>query len=72
MNDKGFSRELRDVISSMLKHHPSERPKTIDLVKIVEDKWEGWTATTLEGAVFVDVNDDQVTRKLAGTITGLI
>lgn len=57
MNDKGFSKGLRDIVAQMLNHELSLRPDTLSLVNIVEEGWRSWRATTREGWEYVDVRD---------------
>ena len=70
LGDRGFSKGLQDVVSKMLMPHPGERPKTMDLVSMVDDRWAGWRATTLEGAVYVDWDDARRERGAKGPVGG--
>lgn len=63
MNDKGFSKGIRDVVGNMLRLHPNDRTSSIDLVQVVDDEWARWRATTREGAEYVDVLDEILERK---------
>jgi serine/threonine protein kinase len=72
MNDKGFSEALRDIVAEMLRPHPKDRMQTKDLVNQVDDAWEGWRATTEEGAHYVDVLDKVVLRSALGTSGALV
>jgi serine/threonine protein kinase len=72
MNDKGFSKGIRDIVSHMLKQHPNQRPHTKDLVNRVDDAWDGWRATTEEGAHYVDVLDKVVERRVLGVGGALV
>lgn len=67
MNDKGFSKGLRDIVAHMLEPHPNDRPHTKTLVNRVDDTWQGWRATTEEGAYYVDVLDKLAERAALGT-----
>jgi serine/threonine protein kinase len=72
MNDKGFSEALRDIVAEMLRPHPKDRMQTKDLVNQVDDAWEGWRATTEEGAHYVDVLDKVVLRSALGASGALV
>ncbi len=72
MNDKGFSEALRDIVAEMLRLHPKDRMQTKDLANQVDDAWEGWRATTEEGAHYVDVLDKVVLRSALGTSGALV
>jgi hypothetical protein len=71
MNDKGFSKGLRDIVGDMLKGNPSERPGGLDLVKRVEKEWTRWRAMTKEGQRYVDVMDRVLFNKQLGSGVGL-
>jgi hypothetical protein len=66
MNDKGFSKPLRDIVGDMLKDNLNERPGGVDLVERVEDEWKRWRATTEEGQRFVDVMDEVLLNRELG------
>ena len=66
MTDKGFSQPIREIVADMLRPHPNDRIQTLVLVNRVNDAWEGWRATTEEGAHFVDVIDKVVLRSVVG------
>jgi hypothetical protein len=72
MTDKGFSKPLRDIVAEMLRPHPNDRMQTLVLVNRADDAWEGWRATTEEGAHLVDLVDKAVLRSAIGTGGGLI
>jgi len=72
MNDKGFSDSIRHIVAEMLRPHPDDRLQTKDLVNQVDDAWEGWRATTDEGAYYVDVVDKAVLRSALGTGESLV
>ncbi len=72
MNDKGFSEAIRDIVAEMLRPHPNDRMQTKGLVNQVDDAWEGWRATTEEGAHYVDVLDKVVLRSALGTSGALV
>jgi hypothetical protein len=72
MNDKGFSDPIRHIVAEMLRPHPDDRLQTKDLVNQVDDAWEGWRATTEEGAYYVDVVDKGVLRSALGTGESLV
>lgn len=72
MTDRGFSKGLRDIVSSMLQHHPEDRLSGIKLVNAVDDAWAGWRATTKEGAYLVDVLDKVVERSAFQMGGGLV
>jgi len=57
MNDKGFSKSLRDIVGSMLNHRLALRPDALTLVNLVEEGWRVWRSTTREGWEYVDVRD---------------
>jgi hypothetical protein len=46
--------------------------QTLVLVNRADDAWEGWRATTEEGAHLVDLVDKAVLRSAIGTGGGLI
>jgi hypothetical protein len=71
MNDKGFSKGLRDIVGDMLKMHPGDRPGGMDLVKRVENEWKRWRAATEEGQRYVDVMDKELLDKSLGSSGGL-
>jgi hypothetical protein len=71
MNDKEFSKGLRDIVGDMLKVHPGDRPGGVDLVKRVEDEWKRWRAMTVEGQRCVDVMDKVLLNKQLGSGGGL-
>ena len=66
MNDKGFSQPLREIIESMLRPHPTDRPTVVDLVNTVNYQWKKWRADTPEGRQFVDVADKIVLQRSIG------
>lgn len=66
MSDKGFSKGIRDIVADMLRPHPNDRPHAIHLVNAIDDSWEGWRATTQDGAHLVDVRDKLAQRALGG------
>lgn len=72
MNDKGFSEAIRDIVAEMLRPHPNDRMQTKGLVNQVDDAWEGWRATTEEGAHYVDVLDKVVLKSALGTSGALV
>lgn len=39
MNDKGFSKDLRDIVAKMLDPVIGKRPDALDLVGMIEAKW---------------------------------
>ena len=71
MNDKEFSKGLRDIVGDMLKVHPGDRPGGVDLVKRGEDEWKRWRAMTVEGQRCVDVMDKVLLNKQLGSGGGL-
>ncbi|KAH6679101.1 kinase-like domain-containing protein [Halenospora varia] len=68
MNDKGFSKGIRDIVADMLKHDPRERPDGVSLVNRVEGGWRTWRAETREGRMFVDVDDKVMERGVVGRV----
>jgi hypothetical protein len=68
MNDRGFSQPLREIIGSMLRPHPADRPTVVDLVNTVNYQWKKWRADTPEGRQFVDVTDKII---LARSVPGI-
>jgi hypothetical protein len=71
MNDKEFSKGLRDIVGDMLKVHLGDRPGGVDLVKRVENEWKRWRATTEEGQRYVDVMDRTLLNESLGSGAGL-
>ncbi|KAL5328653.1 hypothetical protein ACEPPN_002155 [Leptodophora sp. 'Broadleaf-Isolate-01'] len=66
MNDGGYSQELREIIGSMIKMHPADRPTAIALVNRADDQWKKWRATSKEGAQVVDILDRVIEMKALG------
>jgi hypothetical protein len=64
MNDKGFSKYIRDIVGDMLHRHPADRPDTMALVNRVEDHWRAWRVNTREGREYVDVDDAKGERAM--------
>lgn len=42
MNDRGFSKGIRDVVAEMLSLNPGDRMGAMELVERVEEGWEVW------------------------------
>jgi hypothetical protein len=57
MNDKGFSKGLRDIVAKMLHPIIGKRPDALDLVGLVQYEWRAWRANTIEGRAYVDRGD---------------
>jgi serine/threonine protein kinase len=72
MNDKNFSQGLRDIVASMLKPHPGERPRIMEIVNEADDQFAKWRATTKEGAYYVDITDKCSEKAAIGLGGGLI
>lgn len=70
MNDKGFSKDLRDIVETMLEHKMWRRPDTASLVSMVEERWRHWRASTAEGQEYVDVGDEFLGNKFSSAISG--
>jgi hypothetical protein len=70
MNDKGFTKGIRDIVALMLNPHPKDRPAAIDLVNTVDDAFDQWRATTAEGAMYVD-RADKLVRERGGGLLNL-
>jgi serine/threonine protein kinase len=62
MNDKGFSKGLRDLVARMLDPSIGNRPDALSLVDAVEGCWRSWRANTVEGRTYVDGGDKAVSR----------
>ena len=63
MNDKGFSKGLRDIVARMVDPAIGKRPDALDLVGSVEAEWRSWRANTAEGRAYVDGGDELVKRQ---------
>lgn len=62
MNDKGFSKGIRDIVAKMLDPVIGKRLDALDLVGMVEVEWRSWRANTVEGRAYVDGGDEQIRR----------
>src|SRR3954465_13259502 len=71
LNDKGFSKGLRDLVAMMLNHKMANRPDALTLVNLANDGGRYWRANTREGAEYVDVNDEFLLRKIRGARPGM-
>ena len=63
MNDKGFSKGLRDIVAKMLHPVIGRRPDTLDLVGLVQYEWRAWRSNTMEGRAYTDSGDALVRRQ---------
>jgi hypothetical protein len=70
MNDKGFSKDLRDIVEMMLEHKMRRRPDTMSLVDRAEDGWRHWRTSTREGQEYVDAADEFLGNVYSGSKTG--
>lgn len=71
MNDKGFSKGIRDIVADMLRHDPRERPNGVSLVNRVDAGWRAWRAETRDGQTLVDLNDRIMEKGAVGKIERL-
>jgi hypothetical protein len=71
MNDKGFSKGLRDIVALMLSHHPRDRPMAVELVNRADDAFAQWR-TTKEGSEYVDKDDYLAVKAGRGKASGLL
>jgi serine/threonine protein kinase len=62
MNDKGFTKGLRDIVAKMIHPVIGKRPDTLSLVGLVEIEWRSWRGNTAEGRAYIDGGDERLRR----------